>query len=244
MTSQVQTGKFSIGGWQVKYKLVNFPLEDDMSSTMPSAIRYWMPWTVQHRPLKCTSEVPLCREACQDTQTNIRLASHLLECRRTCITRGTDYCWEIPGVRSFYSDDPNVIMSCLTCSTLSVWLPNARCIHNDRSLEHHLSNATSLHPNAVPTMYSRELCREACRDTQTSIRLASHLVRAPNSRSRGHELEFPVHWLKSEDTWVRSSIWSEKIHIVHYTHTKENLLYLLSFLFGKKRVRILNCSKH
>ncbi len=34
-------------------------------------------------------------------------------------------------------------------------------------------------------------CREACRDTQTH-RLASHLVRAPNSRSGGHEVEFPV----------------------------------------------------
>ncbi len=35
-------------------------------------------------------------------------------------------------------------------------------------------------------------CREACRDTQSSIRLASHLVRAPNSRSGGHEFESPV----------------------------------------------------
>jgi hypothetical protein len=172
--------------------------------------------------------------------------------------------WKDPGVRSFYNGDPDVMMSCLTCSTLSVWLPNARRLsrhwqthlpgrimaglHNAPSLardwQAHLSNATSIHPSAIPTRYWRELCREACRDTQTSIRLASHLVKAPNSRSGGHELEFPVHWLKSEDTWVRSSIWSEKIYIVHYTHTKENLLYLLSFLFGKKRVRILNCSKH
>jgi hypothetical protein len=35
-------------------------------------------------------------------------------------------------------------------------------------------------------------CREACRDTQTSIRLASHLVREPNSRSGGHEFVSPL----------------------------------------------------
>ncbi len=37
-----------------------------------------------------------------------------------------------------------------------------------------------------------EHCREACWDTQTSIRLASHLVRVPNSRSGGHEFESPI----------------------------------------------------
>ncbi len=31
----------------------------------------------------------------------------------------------IIGVRSFYSGDPDVIVSCLTCRTLSVWLCNA-----------------------------------------------------------------------------------------------------------------------
>jgi len=29
-------------------------------------------------------------------------------------------------------------------------------------------------------------------ETQSSIRLASHLVRAPNSRSEGHEFESPM----------------------------------------------------
>jgi hypothetical protein len=33
---------------------------------------------------------------------------------------------------------------------------------------------------------------EACRDTQTNFRLASHLVRAPNSRYGGHEFESPM----------------------------------------------------
>ncbi len=66
-------------------------------------------------------------------------------------------------------------------------------------------------PCAVPKQYWREHCREACWDTQTSIRLASHLVRAPNSSSRGHEFESPM-WrelsalTKSEKTlWVRLS---------------------------------------
>ncbi len=35
-------------------------------------------------------------------------------------------------------------------------------------------------------------CRESCRDTQTIFRLASHLVRTPNSRSGGHEIESPM----------------------------------------------------
>jgi hypothetical protein len=34
--------------------------------------------------------------------------------------------------------------------------------------------------------------RESCGDNQTSIRLASHLVRAPNLRSGGHEFESPM----------------------------------------------------
>jgi hypothetical protein len=31
-------------------------------------------------------------------------------------------------------------------------------------------------------------------EAQTSIQLASHLVRAPNSRAEGHEFESPVRW--------------------------------------------------
>ncbi len=42
--------------------------------------------------------------------------------------------------------------------------------------------------------YWRELCREACRDSQTSILLARHLVREPNARSGGHEFESPMWW--------------------------------------------------
>ncbi len=37
-------------------------------------------------------------------------------------------------------------------------------------------------------------CREACREFQSGIRLASYLVRAPNSRSERHELKSPVLW--------------------------------------------------
>ncbi len=36
---------------------------------------------------------------------------------------------------------------------------------------------------------------EKLAETQTSIRLASHLVRAPNSSSGGHEFESPM-WIK------------------------------------------------
>jgi hypothetical protein len=46
-------------------------------------------------------------------------------------------------------------------------------------------NLVDVHDNIL-------LCREACQDTQISIRLASHLVRAPNSRFGGHEFEYPV----------------------------------------------------
>ncbi len=53
--------------------------------------------------------------------------------------------------------------------------------------------------------------REACRETQTSIRLASHLVRAPNSRSGNMSLN-PlcggnlVHWLKVVERPWRSGL--------------------------------------
>jgi hypothetical protein len=35
-------------------------------------------------------------------------------------------------------------------------------------------------------------CREACRDSDYSIRLASHLVRAPYSRFGGREFKSPM----------------------------------------------------
>jgi hypothetical protein len=93
--------------------------------------------------------------------------------------------------------NPDVIMSCLTCNTLSVWLCNAHSLAhhwqthlsdataglcNACSLachwQTHLPDAISLCPSAVPKEYHEgELCREACRDTQTNIRLDSHLVR-------------------------------------------------------------------
>jgi hypothetical protein len=40
----------------------------------------------------------------------------------------TDYTGTILGVSSFFSGDPDVIMSCLTCSTVSVWLRNSRSL--------------------------------------------------------------------------------------------------------------------
>ncbi len=139
----------------------------------------------------------LCREASRDTQTSIWLAVHLVRAPNSRIG-GHEFgslVWrqlvaltkkgKFMGVRSFYSGELDVVMSCLICSTLSDRL------HNARSLachwQTHLPNTTFLHPRAVLTLYWRELCREACWDTQTSIWLAVHLVRAHNSRTGGHE---------------------------------------------------------
>jgi hypothetical protein len=52
------------------------------------------------------------------------------------------------------------------------------------------------------------IVEKACRDTQTSIRLASHLVRALNSRSGGHEYESPVWWEFGALTKVERSLGS------------------------------------
>ncbi len=71
--------------------------------------------------------------------------------------------------------DLDVIISCLTSSTLSFWqthLPDAT------------ADDTSLYPSDIPkavlegAIYSY---LEKLAETQTSIWLASHLVRAPNS---------------------------------------------------------------
>jgi hypothetical protein len=51
-------------------------------------------------------------------------------------------------------------------------------------------------------------CRKAYRDTQISIRLASYLVRAPNSRSERHELKAPVWWELGALTEVGRSLGS------------------------------------
>jgi hypothetical protein len=41
--------------------------------------------------------------------------------------------------------------------------------------------------NGVDVYYNILLCREACQETQTIIWVGSHLVRAPYSRSGGHD---------------------------------------------------------
>ncbi len=89
--------------------------------------------------------------------------------------------------------NPDVIMSCLTCNTLSVWLHNTcRLAHHWQAhRQTHLPDAASLNPSAVPIRYWRELLyvERPCRDTETSISLASHLVRVPNSRFGGNKVE-------------------------------------------------------
>jgi hypothetical protein len=56
--------------------------------------------------------------------------------------------------------------------------------------------------------YVGRYCREACRDTQTSIRLASHLVRVHYSSSEGHEFETPGWRELSAPTKVERSLGS------------------------------------
>jgi hypothetical protein len=85
------------------------------------------------------------------------------------------------GVRSFYSGDPDV-----TCSTLSSYSCAMHTVLADPlTWQTHLPNAmadnASLYPNAVLMRYWRELHVEKPAETQTSLRLASHLVKAPKS---------------------------------------------------------------
>ncbi len=49
--------------------------------------------------------------------------------------------------------------------------------------------------------------REACRDTQTSILPARHLVREPNARSGGHEFQSPMLWELVALTKVERSVY-------------------------------------
>jgi hypothetical protein len=101
------------------------------------------------------------------------------------------------GVRSFYSGDPDVTFEhaadVITWSCQSVWLCNP-CILTGHWKTHFpdtkADNTSLLNQPHVGDW--REHCREACQDTETSIRLASHLVRAFNSRSGGREFEFPI----------------------------------------------------
>jgi hypothetical protein len=102
------------------------------------------------------------------------------------------------GVRSFYSGDPNMI----TWSCQSVWLRNTHswhvmdvltCLADSLAQRHGRQNfSTKPRPCAVPKRYGRMSTVEKPAETQTSIQLASHLVRAPNSRSGGHEFESPM----------------------------------------------------
>jgi hypothetical protein len=137
-----------------------------------------------------------CKEACK-THTSIRLASHLV---RTANSSCRGHEFESPawielvalaeggktlGVRPSYSGDPEVIMSCLTCSTQS------GCVMcNSRSLASHWQThlpgrltSLALHHGVryistkpSPREYRRgtgEITVKNTAETQTSIRLAS-----------------------------------------------------------------------
>jgi hypothetical protein len=102
----------------------------------------------------------------------------------------------------FYIGDPDMIISCLTRSTLSIW----QRLNNARSLSRHwqihlpgrltcpsaMADDTSLYPNVVSKTNLRELYEEKPAETQTCIWLASYLVRVPNSYSGGSKCESPV----------------------------------------------------
>jgi hypothetical protein len=72
----------------------------------------------------------------------------------------------------FHIVDPNVIMLCLTCSTLSVWLLGMSLADSpawQTYLPDTMADDTSLDLSAVAVLirYWRELCRENCRDSES-----------------------------------------------------------------------------
>ncbi len=104
--------------------------------------------------------------------------------------------------------NPDMIKTSLTCSTQLVWLLNACSL--ECQWQTYLPSATADNTsllNQAHVQYQRSTggsTVEKPAETQTSIRLDSHLVREPsNSRSGGHEFEShvwwdSVHWLKEE----------------------------------------------
>jgi len=84
-------------------------------------------------------------------------------------------------VRSSYSGGSNVIMSCLTCSTQSVWLRNTRSVacQWQTRLPNAIADNTFLlnQPYAQHQLGIGGSTVEKPAETQTSIMLANHLVR-------------------------------------------------------------------
>ncbi len=75
------------------------------------------------------------------------------------------------------------------CVTLAAWNVIGRLTCLADSLARHHGRqyfSTNPSPSEILKRYYREHCREACRDL--------HPVRAPNSRSGGHEFESPMRW--------------------------------------------------
>ncbi len=83
----------------------------------------------------------------------------------------------ILGVRSFYSGDLYVVLLCLACSILSVWIRQG----NARSLAHHWQTILLYTQKAVPKRYGGGSYAGKSAETKINNRLASSLVRAPNS---------------------------------------------------------------
>jgi hypothetical protein len=98
---------------------------------------------------------------------------------------------KILGVKSFYSGDTDVI----TWSCQSVWLRNTRSLA--RHWQTHMPDATAditsllnqAHVQYQSGTGGSTVDKPAV--THTSFRLASQLVRVPNSRSKGREFKSP-----------------------------------------------------
>ncbi len=138
---------------------------------------------------------------------------------------------KILGVRSFYSGDPDMIMSCLTCSTLSV------CLSDSFARRHLFTHKCST--NAVSKGAMLETPAE------TLGLASSHLVRVPNSRSGGHEFESPVwrvHWLK----WIKilgvRSFYSGDPDMIMSCLTCSTLSVCLSDSFARRHLFTHKCS--
>jgi hypothetical protein len=124
--------------------------------------------------------------------------------------------------------NPNVIISCLACNTLSVWLCNA-CSLARHWQTHFPGRLTCLMPLLYTQVqyhcvYWRELCREA--SFEINIWLASDLVRVPNSRSGGQEFVSPV-WQEPGALTKVENPWGQ-VFLQQYTCVLRESIFLFS----------------
>ncbi len=122
-------------------------------------------------PYKYSWQTPKCREACRYCYSIIANIYNLFYCKIDLY--GTD----------FYIGDPDMIMPCLVCSmhTLPVWL-RIRNWHITGRLTYPMSRQTILLDTRIHYLSDTAVSYvEKHVENQANIRLASHLVRSPNS---------------------------------------------------------------